>query len=257
MFSGIPVRVVPEANDATFKITATQSFIEWQVLKVGSMDLDATLATTNISINNFNIDHQSSVVGHEKTSGIKYKLDYFEIGQKAISFRLHLDPSNLTEAGYGLLTIRMQNSKGEAEPVSIRWSKDSFLSPWTEWSSCPIECVPLNGTSGQRTRHRNCTEGYNSENTCAKILDPNASNNMESTYEICPLNDMKRLKQCKVEPRFTEWSHWNPCSANCGPAKQTRFRGCIDGMFGGGKCSQSTEVEEKDCSGKVHCAYII
>ncbi len=256
IFSGMPARVEPKKDSISFNMDMEeQPFIEWHVLRVGSMTSAMAMEEAKIVINGKEIDHQFSSQGQEETSGLKYKVVVHDIAQKVISIKLYLDPSELSDYTN---TFEMSNSKGAAQPVTIHWRRDAVLSPWTEWGACPITCIGSDGTSAIRTKTRECTEGINSAKTCAELLGANAvsSNNIEESQAPCPLTDMNTLIHCKVEPRFTPWEDWGQCSANCGPAKQTRRRSCVDGRYGGAQCQKRIETDERDCSGAPcpkHC----
>ena len=56
---------------------------------------------------------------------------------------------------------------------------------------------------------------------------------------------------CAVNHKWTEWSEWGVCNAECGPSKKTRTRFCIDGKHGGTKCPMKNEESYEKCEKDV------
>ncbi len=252
IFSGMPVLILPKTSETVLDIKQ-EAFIEWHILKVGSGSSSDSLETVKLSINGQLLDLQYSLDGQDSSSGLFYKLETMDIAQKVTSYRLFL---NATEAVIYTNKFQFENDKGKAKPATIKWTVEPQVTEWSEWSNCPISCVHEDGVFSQKRRSRNCTEGINSKDTCSDLLGQLAVNNVETTHESCPMDEFKRLYMCPVDFEWTTWGPWGQCSANCGPATQTRTRHCIQGIFGGAQCPMDLQQDTRDCSGQAcprHC----
>jgi hypothetical protein len=102
------------------------------------------------------------------------------------------------------------------------------LTPWAQWSHCSKTCG-----GGQRERVRQF-EGK----PAVKCAPQNLREVQPCNVECCPVNG-----------RMTHWSHWTPCSKECGSGTRKRFRSCTapEPSCKGKPCTEST-VDTKVCN---------
>ena len=58
---------------------------------------------------------------------------------------------------------------------------------------------------------------------------------------------------CVVPLKWTSWTSWGECSEKCGEGLSKRTRSCIDGHYGGDKCTEAHETESQTCVLKPEC----
>lgn len=109
---------------------------------------------------------------------------------------------------------------------------DCTMTDWSEWSECPVTCVPSAdtdlGSMGQRRRTRQVLQGASKlGNKC-----PHDEETQECNAIECPLD-------CEL----SEWSGWF-CSADCGAGELIRRRMIKREVIDGVSCGENVDLEE-------------
>jgi len=117
--------------------------------------------------------------------------------------------------------------------------------PWSDWSACSNSC-----DVGRRQRRRVCGNpkpafggkscvGHDEDTELCSDLPP--CNSFQQTTATLTLEP--------PPPRYSDWTEWGPCSAECGKGFRSRQRNCY-----GDACTCSKEFEEcenKKCTDQI------
>nr|XP_033328488.1 uncharacterized protein LOC117221554 [Megalopta genalis] len=110
---------------------------------------------------------------------------------------------------------------------------------WSNWNTCSVQCG-----NGIKIRKRSCLKMQNAQETSCKgpIKEINA----------CAISN------CSINGRWSAWTHWTPCSSNCGIGTQFRNRMCNNPSPSGngdpcsGSVSEVRQCFSKPCIVKSH-----
>lgn len=145
---------------------------------------------------------------------------------------------------------KLSNEAGEAaQEAELKLIVDARMSPWQPWEACSVSCLNEAGHYGTKRRKRDCAEGFNGGHSCRDLVTKFGKSRMER--KTCA-GGLELPVVCPLPPVWSAWSAWSECKPGCGPAsRRVRHRFCIDGKYGGGKCSQPFQDESKQCEIKV------
>lgn len=109
---------------------------------------------------------------------------------------------------------------------------DGGYGPWSKWTTCSAACG-----EGVITRERSCTNPI-PKGTGA---DCSAKGPASETQEC-------RIKECKVDGGWTQWSKFSVCSRSCGGGVSRRQRSCRSPLpKNGGAFCKGLDLETKKC----------
>ncbi|XP_076649220.1 uncharacterized protein LOC143356990 [Halictus rubicundus] len=110
---------------------------------------------------------------------------------------------------------------------------------WSNWSTCSVQCG-----NGIQIRERSCLKMQSAQEATCKgpFKEINA----------CAISN------CSINGRWSAWTHWTPCSLNCGIGTQFRNRMCNNPSPSGngdscpGSASEVRQCFRKPCTVKSH-----
>ncbi|KAK7939999.1 hypothetical protein WMY93_003325 [Mugilogobius chulae] len=156
-------------------------------------------------------------------------------------------------------------------PCLLPCKKDCVVTPFSEWTACPADCVPENGSVASQSRYRTiiqrpsnggqeCPDTLYEERECeslpvcpvyrwrthkwhsCSIVPDSVRRGLAGPGELCGdgLETRGFMVEvchvpCPLDCKLSDWSAWSACSASCGSGLKIRSKWLREKAFNGGR----------------------